>query len=145
MHYGKINLRTHIQKLAETSPGGARAWGRIEAARGEVSLREALHRWLYRTPIQGSTHDMDGDEEVVMGFLQAYMDRGAESRNVQADGLAALSDDQDAVQPPFRWHGGVHSRLHDGRGYRGRPSTPFARRSARAEELRVHWPPVGGR
>jgi tryptophan 2,3-dioxygenase len=101
LHYGKVNPLTHIQKLAETSPGGAMAWGRIEAARKEVSLREALHRWLYRTPIQGSTPDMEGDEEVVMEFLQAYLDLGAESRNIQADRLAALSDDPAAVRARF--------------------------------------------
>ncbi len=101
LHYGKVNPLTHIKKLAATSPGGAMAWGRIEAAREEVSLREAVHRWLYRTPIQGSTPEIAGDEQVVTQFLQDYLDRGAESRNIQADRLASLSEDPEAVRARF--------------------------------------------
>jgi tryptophan 2,3-dioxygenase len=37
------------------------------------TLHEALGEWLYRTPIQGSTPEDPGDEEVVRAFLERYL------------------------------------------------------------------------
>ena len=53
--YGKTHPLDHIRKLATDSPGGALAWKRITGAREEQTLRDALHAWLFRTPIQGSS------------------------------------------------------------------------------------------
>jgi tryptophan 2,3-dioxygenase len=49
------------------------AWERIEAARRELTLRSALHEWLYRTPIQGSGPRDAGDAAAVEGFLTEYL------------------------------------------------------------------------
>lgn len=62
-----------IRKLADQSPAGALAWARIEAARQEETLRTALHNWLYRTPIQGSSPDDSGDAQAVSGFIADYL------------------------------------------------------------------------
>ena len=101
LRYGGSDPLTHIRKLAETSPGGALAWGRIEQARSETSLREALHRWLYRTPIQGSQPGDPGDEEAVKAFLQDYLHHGKEAREQQAERLAGLSEDPEGVRERF--------------------------------------------
>jgi tryptophan 2,3-dioxygenase len=91
--YGKVHPLEHIQKLAEGSPGGALAWGTISRARTEVNLRAALHAWLYRTPIQGSSPEDEGDEEVVQAFLQEYLDKGRERRKLQLARLIEVSAD----------------------------------------------------
>lgn len=56
------------------SAAGAAAWERIETARSELNLRTCLHGWLHRTPIRGSGPNDAGDDEVVNGFIQDYMD-----------------------------------------------------------------------
>ena len=71
--YGQTEPLDHIRRVAEHSPGGAMAWGTIEAARKEVSLRRALHDWLYRTPIAGSSPGDPEDDAVVEGFLNEYL------------------------------------------------------------------------
>jgi len=61
-----------IQRLAD-SPAGRAAWQAIEQSRNELTLRAALHEWLYRTPIQGSQPGDDDDAAVVDGFLSDYL------------------------------------------------------------------------
>lgn len=73
IRYGDVDPLDHIAHLAEKSPAGAMAWGRITAARAEESMLEVLQRWLHRTPIQGSSPGDPGDEAVVTGFLEAYL------------------------------------------------------------------------
>ena len=89
--YGKVHPLDHIQKLAEGSPGGAKAWAHIQRARGEVTLRSALHAWLYRTPIQGSKPGDPGDEAVVGAFLDTYLEQGRQRRQAQLDRLIEVS------------------------------------------------------
>ena len=68
---GKVQAMDYIKKLADKSPAGARAWRHISTAREETTLRHALHDWLYRTPIQGSTPEDPNDEQAVDAFLEA--------------------------------------------------------------------------
>ncbi len=74
LDYAGSDPLSHIEKLAAGSPAGKLAWGRITAARAEQSLRTALHTWLYRTPVQGSSPGDASDAEAVQGFLQQYFD-----------------------------------------------------------------------
>lgn len=85
--YGETDPLSHIRDLAKGSPGGAAAWERIEAARATPTLRQALHGWLYRTPIQGSSPGDPGDEETVTRFLADYV----ASSELFHDALAARS------------------------------------------------------
>jgi tryptophan 2,3-dioxygenase len=73
IRYGKTDALEHIRALADKSPAGAMAWGRLEKASQEQSIREALHEWLYRTPIQGSSPGDAGDTETVDAFLESYL------------------------------------------------------------------------
>jgi tryptophan 2,3-dioxygenase len=62
-----------IEALAEQSDTARAAWGKVQAAREEQTLRSALHDWLYRTPIQGSSPDDEGDAQVVATFVEDYL------------------------------------------------------------------------
>jgi tryptophan 2,3-dioxygenase len=87
--YGQTDALKHIHDLAERSRAGAAAWAAIEAARKEVSLRTALHDWLYRTPIHGSSPGEPGDEQVVSGFLAEYLAAAGRQHAEQAGRMAA--------------------------------------------------------
>ena len=58
---GEVSALKYLQDLAPRSAGGQHAWSKVEAAGEEITLRAALHRWLYRTPIYGSTPSDDND------------------------------------------------------------------------------------
>jgi tryptophan 2,3-dioxygenase len=90
IRYGETDPLRHIAMLAEGSPAGALAWGRITQARSEVTLRAALLRWLARTPIQGSAHDAAGDDAAVDGFLNAYLQRVEAHQRDVARGLIGV-------------------------------------------------------
>lgn len=80
----------HIRELATDSPAGALASGRVEAARQEPTLRLALRRWLYRTPIRGSGPEDPGDAEVVTGFVDSYLSAIAARHAEQSERLRAV-------------------------------------------------------
>ncbi|MDO9352488.1 MAG: tryptophan 2,3-dioxygenase family protein, partial [Solirubrobacteraceae bacterium] len=57
-------------------PGGAEspASKRVDARLGDKpTLRDAVHAWLFRTPIQGSLPDEPNDEANVRAFAEAYL------------------------------------------------------------------------
>ncbi|MDG1483836.1 MAG: tryptophan 2,3-dioxygenase family protein [Myxococcota bacterium] len=87
LRYGKTNALEHIRALSESSPTGAMAWGRLKKASEEQSIRSALHEWLYRTPIQGSSPDEPGDSEAVDAFLTSYIEAIDAHHTQQADRL----------------------------------------------------------
>ncbi|MCB9759265.1 MAG: tryptophan 2,3-dioxygenase [Alphaproteobacteria bacterium] len=100
--YGTVHPLDHIRKLADRSPAGALAWGRIEAARGELTLRAAMHDWLHRTPIQGSTPENPDDHAVVEAFIAEYLAAGAPRRAAQLEKLiAAGSGTREALTERF--------------------------------------------
>jgi tryptophan 2,3-dioxygenase len=87
---GSHDALAHIRDLAQGSPGGAMAWGRIEQARSETTLRAALLAWLARTPIQGSASGGPGDPEAVDAFLSAYLARVEAHQREVAEGLSGM-------------------------------------------------------
>jgi len=62
-----------VRALAAATPAGHLAMARIDAARGELTLRAALHEWLYRTPIHGSGPQDPQDAAAVEAFLRDYL------------------------------------------------------------------------
>lgn len=88
--YGTTDALEHIRDLAKDSPGGGNAWGRVLAAREELSLRDALAAWLYRTPVQGSSPGQDGDEDKVAAFVEDYLGRAAALNAAQADRMCRI-------------------------------------------------------
>jgi tryptophan 2,3-dioxygenase len=72
LKYAGTDPLDHISGLAKGSPGGKLAVERIARARNEQTLRAALHDWIYRTPIQGSSPEHPGDARAVERFLVDY-------------------------------------------------------------------------
>ncbi|MEZ6187224.1 MAG: tryptophan 2,3-dioxygenase family protein [Planctomycetota bacterium] len=68
-----INPYSALERQAKESPRAKLGLDRIHAARQALPLRKALHTWLYRTPIQGSTPEDPGDTETVDRFVSAYL------------------------------------------------------------------------
>jgi tryptophan 2,3-dioxygenase len=88
--------------MAGGSPAGAFAWKRVEAASAQPSLRHALHEWLYRTPINGSSPDDEGDAASVDAFLASYLEAAEGFSASQAERLGAVfSGNADAVRRRF--------------------------------------------
>jgi tryptophan 2,3-dioxygenase len=104
---GDTDPLQHIRGLAETSPAGALAWGRIQAARSEETLRSALLRWLARTPIQGSQPGSPGDDAVVDGFLASYMAQVELHQRSVAQGLGAVLGEHERGRIEARIEAGV--------------------------------------
>ncbi len=71
--YGSVEALRHLRQSAPGTEGGQSAVAAIDQALQETSLRNALHAWLYRTPIRGSQPDTPGDEAVVAEFLEEYL------------------------------------------------------------------------
>ncbi|MEE2829997.1 MAG: tryptophan 2,3-dioxygenase family protein, partial [Myxococcota bacterium] len=78
-----------IRRMARDTETGKMALGRLDAALAETSVRKALHTWLYRTPIQGSTPDNPGDSTAVQGFVADYLDCMADRAQAQKEQLVA--------------------------------------------------------
>ncbi len=63
-----------LRRATESASDGAAIWADIERVRGEMSLRQALHEWLGRTPIDGSRPTDPDDIDRVRRFLTAYFE-----------------------------------------------------------------------
>lgn len=75
-------------------PGGTSspALERVERRLADrPSLKEAIYAWLIRTPIQGSRSGTPGDEEVVDGFVESFLERQASGQEAR---IAAVLADQ---------------------------------------------------
>lgn len=103
LSYGGVDPLDHIRELAQGSPAGALAWGRIQDARGERTMLAVLNDWLYRTPIQGSVPGDSDDARVVERFLDEYLANldgmldGNEAKLAEALGLG----DREALAQRF--------------------------------------------
>jgi tryptophan 2,3-dioxygenase len=60
-------------KLPDGTPSSS--WHKVKARLEDPpSMRDAMRAWLYRTPIEGSTPDDEGDEQVVAKFIDDYVE-----------------------------------------------------------------------
>jgi tryptophan 2,3-dioxygenase len=71
-HHITTDPLKRIEEAANTSPHGKHVLQVVRQTLAETSLRDALHSWLYRTPIQGSTPADRNDPEAVADFLHTY-------------------------------------------------------------------------
>ena len=84
-------------RITASLPEAAEHRARIEAASQETTLRDALIRWLARTPIQGSSPGDAGDDAAVDGFLASYLGNAEVHAQSGIDALvAALGEDERA-------------------------------------------------
>ncbi len=100
--YGNVEPVRHIEERAPGSAAGDMAQRHLDAVRAEMSLRDALHGWLFRTPIQGSSPDDAGDEEAVLEFVNQYEAAYRTSQGKQEKRLLELRvHDADALRKRF--------------------------------------------
>ena len=99
--FGHADPVAAVQGIAQQSPHGTAMLQRLQQARQDVSLRQALHTWLYRTPIQGSRPGDARDAEVVQTFLDAYFSALQQQQAEQIDQLVADGGDRAAIQSRF--------------------------------------------
>jgi tryptophan 2,3-dioxygenase len=90
-----------IQAAVRHSQSGAAALEKVLVARQETSLRQALHAWLYRTPIHGSRPNDAGDAAVVEAFLHAYLAALDQHQAGQMVHLMADGANQEVLQKQF--------------------------------------------
>ena len=95
VQYGKTDPLDHIRKLAGQSLTGEMAVKHIDAVLKETTLRQALHSWLYRTPIQGSVPTEGNDDAQVIDFIDRYYAAIERYHEDQCQGLIKSS-----VAPP---------------------------------------------
>jgi tryptophan 2,3-dioxygenase len=91
------SVRAAVRRL----PDGAAKLERLHRVRQEVTLRQALHDWLYRTPIQGSHPGTAGDREVVQAFLDAYLTALQQQQAPHMAQLVADGGNAEAIQAQF--------------------------------------------
>jgi tryptophan 2,3-dioxygenase len=98
---GHTDPLTYILAAATQSPSGTQAMERLLRTRQEVSLRDALHAWLYRTPIQGTGPEDAEDHDVVESFLHAYLAALARYNTEQMAHLLADGGNEAALRAQF--------------------------------------------
>lgn len=98
LKYAGTDPLAHIEQLGRGSPAGELAAARITAARSEQSLRAALHDWLYRTPIQGSSPGDPDDAEAVERFLTDYFAAMRRSNAEKLERMTAAFGNSDSIR-----------------------------------------------
>ncbi len=91
----------YILNTATNSEAGKDILERLTKAKESMSLRDAIHKWLFRTPIQASNPSEDSDKEVVNSFIKNYLDRVDEMNSIQ---VANFSNNDDIAEIKERFH-----------------------------------------
>lgn len=92
---------SYMQALRAPGGGESPASKRVEARLRDLpTLRDAVHAWLYRTPIQGSTPDDPNDAEAVKAFIESYLEahgRAVENARKLAITTAFTKEDEERL------------------------------------------------
>jgi tryptophan 2,3-dioxygenase len=99
--FGHSDPMTSIHAAVRHNPGAMALLDRLRAARQEVTLRQALHDWLYRTPIQGSTPGDADDAAVVQAFVHAYIAALEQQQEPQIQHLVADGGNEETIRAQF--------------------------------------------
>ena len=95
---GHENSYLDSLKNADGTPSAAhqRVTARLE---DQPTLRAAIHAWLARTPIRGSTPSDPDDEKVVAGFVEEYLQaQSREIDTIEADAVAMARVEEDRAR-----------------------------------------------
>ncbi len=99
--WGHSDPLTSLPATAKSQPGSQTNIETLRQTRQEITLRQALQTWLYRTPIQGSRPTEAGDTAVVEEFLQAYLHAQEQQQVEQIEPLVADGGDAEAIRAQF--------------------------------------------
>lgn len=84
------------------SPAMLRVQRRLEDT---PSVHDAIHSWLFRTPIHGSTPDADDDEARVAAFVEDYLaagEREVQGQIATARAHALTPEDEERLETRYR-------------------------------------------
>ena len=110
VRYGDVDPVEHIKQKGKGSAAGELAAARLAAAESERSLRDVLHEWLYRTPIQGSGPDDPDDARVVAEFIEDYLAAHVAQQEAQLERLVRHGiSDHETLRKRFE-HSDAESR-----------------------------------
>lgn len=76
-----------LESAVESVPGGKELWAKVLQTKSEETFKQALEKWLYRTPIFGSKPSDPNDQEMVDLFLNNYIDAYKTLQYKQAEDL----------------------------------------------------------
>lgn len=99
--HGHADPLASFNAMAQQWPDADAMLKRLRQVREEISLREALHTWLFRTPIQGSRPNDSGDAAVIESFLNAYLTALQQQQRAQIAPLVAAGGNKNAIQAQF--------------------------------------------
>lgn len=99
--FGHSDPMASIQAAVRHTPGATALLDRLRQARQEVTLRQALHDWLYRTPIQGSYPGEADDAAIVQAFVHAYIAALEQQQEPQIVHLVADGGNEKAIRAQF--------------------------------------------
>lgn len=106
--------KSYMQALRTADGSPSPALRRVQARlEDRPTLKETIDEWLFRTPIQGSTPSDAGDEEVVRGFLDDYLQ--AQARELQKtieDAIASAFTPEDADRLRERFEREMQNARH---------------------------------
>ena len=71
---GGMDPLAHMEKLAGEGKVSAAALADFHATHSLPSLNNALMAWLGRTPIHGSSPDAEGDEDVILEYVNKHLE-----------------------------------------------------------------------
>ena len=75
---------SYVDALRGSSGDDSPAFRRVQARRADrPTLKEAIYAWLYRTPIDASSPDDDGDDSAVARFLDDFLARHRDGQQVR--------------------------------------------------------------
>ncbi|MGE0145451.1 MAG: tryptophan 2,3-dioxygenase family protein [Planctomycetota bacterium] len=75
---------SYMQALRSPDGAPSPALARVERRRTDLpSLKDAVYRWLLRTPIQGSTPDQADDEATVLRYIDDFLARQRRSQEAR--------------------------------------------------------------
>jgi tryptophan 2,3-dioxygenase len=96
---------SYMNALRSHDGSKSAAYLRVEARLADKpTMLEAINDWLYRTPIQGSTPDQQGDAERVRAFLDSYcaaQARCADEALANAKATALSSADAERLEKRY--------------------------------------------
>lgn len=86
-----------LERRAAEVPSGGWVRERLRTVRRETTLNAALHKWLFRTPIDASTIDAADDRERVAAFIDGFLAAYERHHRAALDDLTRRAVPTDAL------------------------------------------------
>ena len=99
---GDSDALDYIERAASVTMQGKNNWQKIQQTQNELTLKEALNNWLYRTPIHSSSPDDKNDTEIVGRFIEEYLKKYEDLLDEQEKNIQHLElDERESIKNVF--------------------------------------------